>query len=296
MRARKKQRHPYLVPAIAAVALLLLLVVFFFPIPLYPQVGVVHVRGELLIDGEDSYLSSSVGVRETIAFLEEADADPEVAAILLDINSGGGSIVASKELMRAVRNTEKPVVAYINEVGASGAYYVASAADEVIADDDSLTGSIGAISEVHNYLGLLEKIGVNVSLVASGDYKTMASPFDEFTPEEEAMLLTIVEEAHAQFRADLLANRPGMNPTDFDSIADGRLMSGRQALTYGLLDYTGSRDFALGRAAALGGIEGEPDEKVFFYDEFSFTDLFGSMGRAFGDGLLQSTDTKVALK
>jgi len=298
MAARKRHGNPYLVPAIVAAVLLLLLIVFFVlpAVPLYQKIGVVEVRGDLTIDGEDNYLYYSSGVRETIGLFKQADADPEVSVILLDINSGGGSIVASKELMRAVRNAEKPVVAYISEVGASGAYLVATAADEIITDEDSLTGSIGAVSEIHNYLGLLEKIGVNVTLLTSGDYKAMGSPFEEFTDEEKELILTIVRDAHSQFRSDVLANRPWMDAPQFDSIADGRLLSGRQALAAGLIDFTGSRDFALDRAAALGGIEDVPEEKHFFSEDFSFTDLFTSMGRAFGAGFINSANSKVVLK
>ncbi|MCK4327648.1 MAG: signal peptide peptidase SppA [Candidatus Diapherotrites archaeon] len=298
MAMRKKHTTLQLLAVLAVVTVLfLVLLALLLPsFPLYTKVGVVDVKGELAIDGEDNYVYFSSGVRKTIDFVREADADPEVSVILLDINSGGGSIVASKELMRVVRDTEKPVVAYINEVGASGAYLVATGADEIVADADSLTGSIGAVSEIHNYMGLLEKLGLNVTLLASGDYKAMGSPFEELTDEEREMILTIVEDAHAQFRSDVLANRPGLDPTGFDSIADGRLLSGRQAFSHGLIDHIGSRDFALGRAAALGGIEGEPEEKYFFEEEFSFASLLGSMGRSFGEGFMSSTTAKVTLK
>ena len=213
------------------------------------KIGTVKVRGELTVDGMDDYISHSPGVRETIELIKKAGEDPDVSVILIDINSGGGTIVASKELMRAVRSAEKPVVAYINELGASGAYYAASAADEIIADEDSLTGSIGAVSQVDNYAGLMEKLGLNVSMVASGEYKSMASPFDEFTGEERALLQEIVDGAYGAFRADILKNRPSLDAERLDAVSDGRLLSGRQALEAGLVDHTGSRELALERAA-----------------------------------------------
>ncbi len=260
------------------------------------KVGVVSIRGELFVDGVDNFASYTPGVRETIKLLKLADEDPEIGVILLDINSGGGTIVASKELMRAVKKTNKPVVAYINEIGASGAYYAATAADEIVTDEDSFTGSIGAVTQIDNYVGLMKKIGVNVSLITSGEYKSMANPFDEFTPEERILLEAIVDEAYQQFRSDILINRPNMDVTKFDEVADGRLLSGRQALAHELIDFTGSRDFALERANVLAGIEGEPQEKHFVHESFSFTELFGEMGKAFGTGFIKGTTNGVALK
>lgn len=260
------------------------------------KVGTVKVRGELTVDGVNNYVSYSPGVRDIIELVKKADEDLEVSVILIDINSGGGTIVASKELMRAIRSARKPVVAYINEFGTSGAYYAASAADEIVADEDSLTGSIGTLSQVNNYVGLMEKLGLNTTLITSGEYKSMASPFDEFTDSERALLQEIVDEAYSSFRSDILANRPSLTAERLDAVADGRLLSGKQALDAGLIDYIGSRDLALERCAVLGGIKGKPKEKLFTHNSFSLIELFDGMGKAFGRGMINSMSNGVALK
>jgi protease-4 len=256
-------------------------------LPFEQRVGVINIHGAIQSESEDGAFGSTTGARDIIRLIRDADEDSSVSVILLDVNSGGGSVVASKEIMRAVRNTSKPVVAYIGEVGASGAYYVASAADEVWADQDSLTGSIGAYAQIENYLGLLEKIGVNVTLFKSGKNKAIGSPFEELTPEQRVIFEQLIAEVYNQFKSDVVANRGGrLNTATFDRLADGRVLSGRQALDAGLVDSLGSRDDALARAAQLGGIEGEPREKLFERQAIPIpiSQIFGMAGYSFAQG------------
>ncbi|MCD6415026.1 MAG: signal peptide peptidase SppA [Candidatus Diapherotrites archaeon] len=257
-------------------------------------VGVVPVKGELVTDTTDSFFGQTMGVRETIRELKNADDDPSVSVILLDINSGGGSVVASKELMRAVREAKKPVVAYIGDVGASGAYYVASAADSIVADEDSVTGSIGVVAMLPNYASLFKKIGVNMTILKEGKNKVMGNPYENLTSEQREIFQTIIQDAYKSFKENVIENRNGKISTDtFDSIADGRILNGRQALEYGLIDAVGSRELALEKAAELGGITGEPKEKVFAPSHSILSGLFGdigySVGKGFIDGLQENT-------
>ena len=252
------------------------------------QVGVVPIKGEIVSETVDTVFQTQIGARDLVKLIKEADEDPNVPVIFLDINSGGGSVVASKEIMRAVRDTNKPVVAYIGDVGASGAYYIASAADEIIADEDSLTGSIGVTATLMNYEELLNKVGVNVTVLKEGKYKTMGSPFEELTEEEKKIFQSIILDAYNDFKKDVLENRKGkLSEEELDEIADGRILNGRQALEYHLVDYVGSREFALKRAAKLGGIEGEPTEKIFTLRRNPLTGMFEQVGFYFGKGLLE---------
>lgn len=288
----KKKFHPlligFLLVTLVFAFLVLMVIVGTFEGPLLGNVvGTVPVKGDLITDSTDSVFGQSMGARELIKELERADNDPSVSVILLDINSGGGSVVAGKELMKAVRKTKKPVVAYIGEVGASSAYLIASAADEIVADKHSLTGSIGAVSLIPNYMGLMEKIGVNMTVIKGGENKAMMNPFEEFTPEQRALMEALVREAYTEFKEEVLKNRKGkLSETQFEEIADGRILNGRQARDLGLIDHVGSRELALQRAAELGGIEGKPHERVFFPSRSPFAGIFGEMGFNFGKGFI----------
>lgn len=290
---KKKKIHTFLIGLILLPILFfaLILVLVFLGIsdlPLGQTVGVIPIRGTLVADSTESMLGYSVGTREIIAQIEAADENPSVSVILLDINSGGGSVVAGKELERAIQRTEKPVVAYIGEVGASSAYLIASAADEIVADEDSLTGSIGAVAVVENYVGLMKKIGVNMTVIKGGKNKAMLNPYENFTEEQKQLFQELVDDAYQDFKTKVVANRQGrLSEERFDEIADGRVLNGRQALALGLIDHTGSRKLALQRAAVLGGLEGEPPEKIFYPTRSAFDGIFGEMGFYFGQGLIQ---------
>jgi protease-4 len=269
-----------LVIAFVAAVVLLALVVAVQAVT--PKVGVVPIKGEISGDSYQSTAGLSPGAYEIIRMIKDADSDPSVKVIMLDINSGGGSVVASKEIARAVRETEKPVVAYIGEMGASGAYYIAAASDVIVCDEDSMTGSIGVLSEFPNYMGLMEKVGVNMTVMTSGEMKAAGNPFEEFTPEQKERYMVLLKDAFANFKRDVTEYRPGV--TGLDELSDGRVVNGRQAFAYGLVDELGSRSVALKRAAELGGIEGEPEEKLFSAYGNPFAGMFASAGYEMASG------------
>ncbi|MCD4739831.1 signal peptide peptidase SppA [archaeon] len=276
------------VVALLFLFLLVLVLVFSLEIPILGgAVGVVPVKGEMYTESTSSIVGSSFGVRETIKQLKNADENPSVSAILLDINSPGGSVVAGQELARAIKKTKKPVVAYIGELGASSAYLTASAADEIVADPHSLTGSIGSVIMITNYAELLEKIGVNITTISGGDNKAMLSPYEEIDPAHKAMMQEIIDDAYLDFKSQVLDNRRGKTSEEqLDLVADGRILSGNQALEAGLIDHVGSRDLALERVAALGGIEGEPVEILYTPSRSPFAGIFSEIGFQLGSGFL----------
>jgi protease IV len=224
------------------------------------KVAIIPIKGEITAEGCSASLFSSASCANVAAIkemLKAADKDDSVRAVVLDINSGGGSVVPSRELAYVVRDMKKPVVACIRETGASGAYYIASAADHIVADKDSMTGSIGVIMSIQHMYGLYEKLGINVTVIKSGKVKDIGSPYREMTPDEKAELTGMVNEIYDDFVADVALNR-NMSVEYVKNISDGSIYLGKDAKDLGLIDSLGTIDDAVHIAADLGDIEGEP--------------------------------------
>lgn len=224
------------------------------------KVAIIPVKGEITAEGCSASLFSSASCANVASIkemLKAADKDDSIRAIVLDINSGGGSVVPSRELAYAVKDMKKPVVACIRETGASGAYYVASAADHIIADRDSMTGSIGVIMTLQHMYGLYDKLGINVTVIKSGKVKDIGSAYREMTPEEEAELTDMVNTIYEDFVSDVAINR-NLSVEYVKSISDGSIYLGKEAMDLGLIDSLGGIDDAVQIAADLGDIQGEP--------------------------------------
>ena len=184
-----------------------------------------------------------------------------VKAILLQINSPGGTLAASQsvydELMQIRQETDIKIVASLGDVAASGGYYIASAADHIVANPGSVTGSIGVIIQTQNISDLFDKIGIQTNTIQSGQYKDILSPFRETTEGEQAILQEIVAQSYQQFLEAIVAGREipleALRP-----LADGRIFTGEQALQVNLVDSLGNIYDAIQKAAELANIEGEP--------------------------------------
>jgi protease-4 len=223
-------------------------------------VAMVRVEGTLVSGKEEDWLLSDSGnvySESIIEQLQRADSSPSVKAIVLRVNSPGGGVVASDEIYHALLELETPVVVSMSEVAASGGYYISCGADEIVANPTTLTGSIGVIGTSPNLEGLLDKIGIQVTVIKSGDMKDALSPFREPTEEELEYYQKIIDEAYAQF-VGIVAEGRGLPPDQVREIADGRVYTGLQALELGLVDELGNFPEAIDLAAELGGIEGEP--------------------------------------
>lgn len=224
-----------------------------------PAVGIVRVEGTVVSGGGDSSLLASSQARSdrVVQDLRRAARDPAVGAIVLRINSPGGSVVASDEIHQAVLEVDKPVVASMGEVAASGGYYIAAAADRIVANPATLTGSIGVITMVPNVEELLSKIGVEMIVIKSGALKDELSSYREITEEEKQLWQKVIDEAYEQF-VGVVADGRGMDMNEVKALADGRVYTGRQALELGLVDELGNLPDAIALAADLGGIVGKP--------------------------------------
>lgn len=250
-------------------------------------VEIIPIHGT--IDFQPENLSDSLSSDEIVQELKTADKNPSVAAILLDIQSPGGSVVATHQIVSQIRKTNKPVVAWIGDLGASGAYYSAAAADVILADPDSITGSIGVISLFPNVEGLLQKIGVKVTVLKEGKFKAIGSPFQDLSAEEQNLLQTLLHDAFLNFKKDIQSFRgEKLNERQFNEIADGRILSGTQALHAGLIDGLGTKEEAIQKAAALGGIAGEPAVHTISKPAPSLLDFFLKAGVFFGNGFRTS--------
>lgn len=177
-------------------------------------------------------------VRES---LQKAEKDKRIVGLILRINSPGGTVTASDiihhEIVEYKKRTHTPVVACIIGVGASGGYYIATAADEIVAHPTAITGSIGVIMMKFNLLGLMGKIGVEEQTVKSGEKKDIMSPFRKATPEEVKLGQEIIDQLHARF-LDVIIARPGnsLSRDELRKLADGRIYTARQALDIKLID------------------------------------------------------------
>ena len=226
-------------------------------------VMVIPIKGEITSGGCPSglFYSEQCATVDTVKeHLDKAGKDMSVSAVVLDIDSGGGSVVASREMMRAVRDFNKPVVARIGEAGASGAYYVASAADKIVADKDSITGSIGVVMDIMHYYKLMDNWGVNVSVIKSGQSKDIGSPYRPMTREERENLQELVDSVMDDFVSDVAANR-NLSVEYVRNISDGSIYLGGKAKELGLVDYLGGYDDAVELAGNLSGMSGMPEVK-----------------------------------
>ena len=184
-----------------------------------------------------------------------------IKAILLQINSPGGTPAASQaiyqELMRTRQETEIKIVASLGDVAASGGYYIASAAHHIVANPSTLTGSIGVIVRTQNISPLLDKIGIQTDDIKSGQYKDLLSPFNEISEGERSLLEGIVTQTYQQFLAAIVASR-NISLEKLKPLADGRIFTGEQAQQVNLVDSLGNPYDALQKAVELAQITGEP--------------------------------------
>lgn len=216
-------------------------------------VAVVPLEGQIAY-GESNILEGQVANPQSIEnSLRQAEEDPTVSAILLEINSPGGSPVASEEIMSSVKACEKPVVVWISDTGASGAYLVASSADKIVASPSSIVGSIGVILSLTDLSELYQKIGVDKYSIKAGEFKDMGADYRNLTAAEQKMLQEMVDQDYNYF-ISLVAENRKLDESYVRSIAEGKIYTGSQAKDLKLVDETGGKKQALDLAARLGGL------------------------------------------
>ncbi len=201
-----------------------------------------------------------VDATETVRQLQWLERRLQVKGILIRIDSPGGVVTPSHEIYSEVARISdegKPVVVSMGTIATSGAYYVAAPADIIVANPQTITGSIGVIMEFPVVKGLMDKLGLKVEVVKSREQKDVGSPFREMTERDRALLQDVVTDVYEQF-VEVVSARRKLPADSVRAIADGRILTGRQALALGLVDTLGTLEDAKRIAAELCGIEGEP--------------------------------------
>jgi protease-4 len=229
-----------------------------------PKILLMDVSGMISDEGTQPILNLGtppprvpllVRVREE---LKKAEEDKQVRALIVRINSPGGTVTASDILYREIlsfkERTHRPVVAIMMDVAASGGYYLALAADTIIAHPTTVTGSIGVIMLSVNAEGLMQKIGVAAITIKSAEHKDMGSPFRTLTPEERAMFQGVIDDLQRQFLAKVVAHRK-LAPETARKLADGRVYTADQALAHGLVDKIGYMSDAVAVAKQAAGMD-----------------------------------------
>lgn len=256
------------------------------------NVARIPLQGIITADGKSSLAQETISSSDIVAFIEDADENPSVKVILLEINSPGGSAVASDEIAAAVKRAQKPVIALIREVGASGGYWIASAADHVIAHRMSITGSIGVISSYLEFSGLMEKYGVNYERLVAGELKDSGTPFRELDARERSLLQGKLDTIHDFFIQEVAANRK-LPESSVRKIATGEFYLGVEALELGLVDELGDKNTAEEYIQNTYGLEEveyavyEPDKGFFELLSGVFTGFSFHLGQGIGNSFQQ---------
>lgn len=200
------------------------------------------------------------GSQSVIDQIHRYQEDSSVKAIILRINSPGGAVAPVQEIYSELTKVQKKIIVSMGSTAASGGYYIACAADWIFANPGTLTGSIGVIMQFPKYDGLMKKIGIGREVVKSGKYKDSGSAYRELTDEEKELFQSTIDDVYEQFLDAILEGRQHqeLGREQLEEVADGRLLSGRQAMGKKLIDDLGNLDDAIKYAGKLGGIKGKP--------------------------------------
>ncbi len=251
-------------------------------------------RGVAGLSGEPDMVAR---IREE---LKTAAKDKRIKAVVLRINSPGGTVTASDilhhEIEQFKKNTGNKVIACIMDLGASGGYYVAVSADKIVAHPTAVTGSIGVIMLNLSVEGLLQKIGVKDTSIKTGEHKDMGSPLKTMTDEERKIFQGVLDDMYEKFLSVITEGREGLSREKLRSLADGRIYIARQALEYGLIDRIGYLDEAIGLAKKEAALR---EARVITYHRPGAyrNNIYSQLGNAgFGSVNLLNIDLKTFVR
>jgi len=238
------------------------------------RVGVVEVTG-VIADG-----------KTTLKELRDFAENDGIRAIVVRVDSPGGSVGPSQEIYEAIHSTreKKHVVVSMGSIAASGGFYIACAGEKVFANPGTLTGSIGVIAQFPNVTGLLHWAGIGMQTITAGKMKDVGSPFREMTPDERAYLQSTLADVHEQFIGAVASGR-SLSADDVRKFADGRVFTGRKAKELKLVDELGGLQDAVRAAGKLAGISGEPRIEYPRKERPLVRELFGEDASAAVSGL-----------
>jgi protease-4 len=259
-----------------------------------PRIAVIYVTG-LIASGKSTYDTTGgqvAGSDTIVEYLRKARGDSSIKAIVLRVDSPGGSAIASDVIWREVvlTKSQKPLVASMSDVAASGGYYVSMPASAIVAEPSTLTGSIGVVLTKFVIDGTLKKLGMNLEGVSQGRYADLYSPVRPFSPEERARMAATMQATYDTF-VEKAAQGRNTTPEKIDAVGQGRVWTGRQAKEIGLVDELGGLERAVSLAKQRAKIAQDADvELVIYPPKKTFYDLvsrpFGSSDRAASLGAL----------
>ncbi|NOZ64719.1 MAG: signal peptide peptidase SppA [Caldiserica bacterium] len=232
-----------------------------FPVKEEGNIAIIEIYGPIQIEPPAPFRFTPQGSDYVVSRLRELSNIKTLKAVILRINSPGGTVAAVQEIYQEIERLKKQgikVVASMGDIATSGAYYIASACDVIVADPGTLTGSIGVIIPLMNFQGLMQKLGIKAESIKSGKYKDIGSSSKEMTPEEREILQQLVDNAYQQFLSAVKKGRGSKVKGKWENIADGRIFTGEQAYKLGLVDYLGNFEEAKKIAKDLAGIKGKP--------------------------------------
>lgn len=238
----------------------------------------IKIRGVIAESNDSGPFSRNQGASSIAKSIRSAAADKNVKAIVLDINSPGGTVASVQNIygeLQKAKQKGKKIVALFRDVAASGGFYVAMAADKIVAEPGTITGSVGVIMQTSNLEGLFDKLGIKITPITSGKYKDMGSYSRPMTDAEKALLQDMVSETYAQFFAAVKAGRPDVKPEDLTEYTDGRVFTGERAYKLGFIDKLGGEEEARLLAGELAGLK---DPKILSQRADGLRDFFFSLG------------------
>jgi protease-4 len=254
------------------------------------KIAIIEVEGMIMNMKTGGFMQPTEN--ELSRFTQELDLaahDPSVKAVVLRVNSPGGTVTASDVMYQTVKRfkakTHKPVVASLQDVAASGAYYVSCASDKIVAHPTSVVGSIGVIFNTINVAGTMEKIGAKSEAIKSGPLKDMGSPFKDLDPQARAVMQGMVDEYYKRYVEIVTSNRHLPDSETVKMVTDGRVFSGARAAELGLVDRTGLLDDALDEARKMASA---PGAKVVIYRR-----PFGYNGSIYAQGSIPQPQANV---
>ncbi|MEK6940950.1 MAG: signal peptide peptidase SppA [Nanoarchaeota archaeon] len=268
------------------------------------KIAIIPINGPISLQDTESFgiIPSTTSSETILEFIKKAKEDDSVKGVLLDINSPGGTAVASKEIAKAIGKLEKPVVAVIREVGASGAYWIASASDYIISDELSITGSIGVIGSYLEFSKLFEEYGVTYQQLVGGEEKDIGIPYRELKANEKIKLQSKINIIHDAFIQEVARNR-NIPLEKTRELATGIFYLGTEAKELGLVDGFGDKESGIAKIKELAGIQEaaiiELKEEKTILDILSLisSKLFYSLGMGFARELsIISTEQQYSIK
>ncbi len=224
--------------------------------PVEDKIAVISLSGMITFQGSSLISGATITPELVKGHLSRAEVDPAVKAIVIRVNSPGGTVPACQEILEEIERVkeEKPIIVVMENMAASGGYYISAGADRIVASPVALTGSIGVISRVMNVEELYEKLGIRVQTFKGGRYKDMYSGLRELKEEEEEIMQRLVDEYYEHFVGVVAAGR-GLSTEEARGLATGQLYTGAEAERLGLVDRLGGLETALDLALELAGLE-----------------------------------------